>query len=103
MITKLKTLKGVVLDEKFELTIQDMSRACSVRQARIMALIEEGIITPSRRDRTDYRFSGHSLRRAIKALRLQRDLNLNLAGVALALDLLDENRMLRERLRLYEK
>lgn len=70
---------------------------------RLIALVEEGIIAPTRRDETDYRFSGHSLRRGIKAIRLQRDLNLNLAGVALALDLLEENRMLRARLRIYEK
>ena len=103
MIKKLKTVDSVVLDEKTELTLKEMSRTCSVRKARIIALVEEGIIAPTRRDETDYRFSGHSLRRAIKAIRLQRDLNLNLAGVALALDLLEENRMLRARLRIYER
>ena len=35
-------------------------------------------------------------------MRLQRDLDLNLAGTALALDLLDELEQLRERLRALE-
>lgn len=39
---------------------------------------------------TLWRFSGKSLRRARSAHRLQRDLGLNLAGIALVLDLMDE-------------
>jgi chaperone modulatory protein CbpM len=42
------------------------------------------------------------VRRARRALRLQRDLDLNLAGAALALDLLDEVEILRERVRVLE-
>ncbi len=39
---------------------------------------------------TEWRFSGAALRRARLALRLERDLELNLAGVALALELMEE-------------
>ena len=46
-----------------------------------------------------WRFTGVSVKRAIKATKLQRDLDLNLPGVALALDLIDEIERLRERLR----
>ena len=42
-------------------------------------------------------FTGNQVRRASIALRLQRDLGVNLAGVALALDLLDELNGLRVR------
>jgi chaperone modulatory protein CbpM len=35
-------------------------------------------------------------------MRLQHDLNINLAGVALALDLMDEIETMRERLRRFE-
>jgi chaperone modulatory protein CbpM len=45
-----------------------------------------------------WRFSGTHLRRATVALRLQRDLGVNLAGAALALELLDELDTLRARL-----
>ena len=44
-----------------------------------------------------WRFSGSALRRAATAQRLTRDLGLNAAGVALALDLLEEIETLRIR------
>jgi chaperone modulatory protein CbpM len=65
-------------------------------------LVQEGILDP-RRDRPGHwRFSAASLQRARTAIRLQRDLDINLAGVALALQLLDEIDSLRARLRLLE-
>ena len=50
-------------------------------------------------DATEWHFSGAALRRVRRALRLERDLELNLAGVALALDLMDELEQLRNELR----
>jgi chaperone modulatory protein CbpM len=47
---------------------------------------------------TEWRFSGTALRRTRLALRLERDLELNLAGVALALDLMEEVERLRRAL-----
>jgi len=45
-----------------------------------------------------WRFPGMQLRRARVAVRLQRDLGVNTAGAALALQLLDEIEALRARL-----
>jgi chaperone modulatory protein CbpM len=45
-----------------------------------------------------WRFTGTQMRRARMALRLQSDLGINLAGVALALQLLDEIETLQMRL-----
>jgi chaperone modulatory protein CbpM len=46
-------------------------------------------------DAAEWRFSGAQLRRARIALRLERDLGVNAAGVALALELLEELEQLR--------
>lgn len=102
MISKSEVVTGVVLDERTQLTLKDLCRCCSTREERIVALIEEGILTPAAGRRGDYRFAGTSVKRAARALRLQRDLELDLAGVALALDLLEEIEHLRLRLRVYE-
>ncbi len=53
----------------------------------------------TQQQQTQWRFSGSALQRARTAMRLQRDLGINLAGVALAMDLLDEIEELRGRLR----
>jgi chaperone modulatory protein CbpM len=51
----------------------------------------------------EWRFSGTALRRARTALRLQRDLEINLPGVALALELLEEIDKLRRTLKVGDR
>ncbi|MGH8614693.1 MAG: chaperone modulator CbpM [Gammaproteobacteria bacterium] len=65
-----------------------------------MELLGKGLIEPTRPEPRQWRFAGRSLRRAGIALRLERNLGVNLAGAALALEPLDEIERLRARLRL---
>jgi chaperone modulatory protein CbpM len=90
-------LTGYVLDESVTLTLTEVCIACRVEEAQIIELVEEGIIEPDLR-RRDWVFSSVQLSRAGRALRLQRDLDINAAGVALVLDLLEELEALRARL-----
>ncbi len=90
---------GIVLEEMTELTLIEVSRACAVHAECIVELVDEGVITPFGREPHHWRFSGIHMRRAGVALRLQRDLGVNLAGAALALQLLDEVNALRARLK----
>lgn len=92
-----RTLTGSLLDETVILTLTEISFACRVREEQIVALVEEGIIEPEPLQQ-EWCFRASELRRAHKAIRLQRDLDINLAGVALVLDLLDEVEALRARL-----
>lgn len=87
---KQTTLSGILLDEQTELTLNDLCRACSSSADWIIELVDEGVLEPVIYQQTQWRFSGSSLQKARTAMRLQRDLGINLAGVALALDLLDE-------------
>jgi chaperone modulatory protein CbpM len=93
-----KTLTGIIIDEHTELTLNELSRACSRSAEWIIELVEQGALEPISYRQTQWRFSGSSLQRARTAMRLQRDLGINLAGVALAIDLLDEIETLRSRL-----
>jgi chaperone modulatory protein CbpM len=95
----LPQLSAVILEEQTELTLAEVSRACSVRAEFIVELVDEGVLAPLGREPHRWRFSGMHLRRATVAIRLQRDLGINLAGAALALQLLDEVESLRARLR----
>lgn len=95
----LPQLSGIILEELTELTLAEVCRACTVNVDCIVELVEEGVITPIGREPHRWRFSGTHMRRATVALRLQRDLGVNLAGAALALQLMDELEALRARLR----
>jgi chaperone modulatory protein CbpM len=95
----LPQLIGVILDEQVPLTLAELSRACAAQTELIIELVEEGVLAPIGREPQSWRFTGAHLRRARLAVRLQRDLEVNLAGAALALQLLDEIEALRTRLR----
>jgi len=82
-------LVGQVLDENDLVTLADLCRSCTVETQTITTLVAEGILDPMGRDVEHWRFSVGSLRRVKTVIHLQRDLGINLAGAALALDLLD--------------
>lgn len=81
------------------LTIKDLSRMCAVDERHIVEFVEEGVLSVVEINTTEWHFTGAALRRARLALRLERDLELNLAGVALALELMEELENLRRQLR----
>jgi chaperone modulatory protein CbpM len=91
-------LPGEIVEEHAVLTVGDLCRIFTVDERHIEELVEEGVISVIQIDATEWRFSGAALRRARIALRLERDLGINLPGVALALELLEELEQLRRAL-----
>ncbi len=97
--TKHVVAEVLILEEQHDLTLDELCRACSTEAEQLMALVDEGVLAPIGTQRSGWRFTGVQLRRARVAVRLQRDLGVNIAGAALALELLDELDDLRARLR----
>ena len=89
---------GEILDEETIFTLAELCRSCSVQAEFIEALVAEGILEPSGRRGRHWCFPAGSLRRTRVTLRLQQDLGVNLAGAALALDLLERIEQLEARL-----
>lgn len=84
-----KALTGVVLEEYDLVSIDDLCRSCTVEVETITLLVDEGILDPVGTDVEHWQFTVSSLKRVRTAIHLQRDLGINLAGAALALELLD--------------
>ena len=84
-----KVLFGEVIGESDLVSIADLCRSCTVEIQTITTLVSEGILEPRGNDVEHWQFSVGSLRRVKTVIHLQRDLGVNLAGAALALDLLD--------------
>ena len=91
-------LSGSVLEEEGELTLAQLCEACATDAEWIVELVHEGVLDPHGRESTRWRFSALSLRRVQVTLRLQRDLEVNLPGAGLILDLMDEIETLRNRI-----
>ena len=95
-----KVFSGNILEEESSLTLVEICQNCRAPAETIIRMIDHGIINPSKGTSSrQWRFRQSALLRADKALRLKRDLGVNLAGVALTLELLDEIDTLKHRLR----
>ena len=91
-------LQGEVVEEHVEFTLIELCRVTGASEEQFTLWVNEGAFEPRGAHIEEWRFSGASLRRAVTAQRLTRDLELNAQGVALALDLLDQIDVLRARL-----
>ena len=94
-----KILNGDLLDEQTMLSLSELCHACSSHAEWVIALVDEGVLEPIGHPQSQWQFSAISLKKVNTAMRLQQDLDINLAGVALALNLIDEIETLRARLR----
>ena len=93
-------LTGEIIDDDLELSLDDLCRACQLPAERVFELVEHGVIEPVGPEPEPglWRFRAISLRRVRSVQRLEQDLGVNIAGAALALDLLAELEVLRTRL-----
>jgi len=100
-------LNGILLDEKTELTLLELCSACSIAEEWIIELVEEGALEPFNlqsigKQHTQWLFTVDCLQKVRTAKRLQRDLNINLEGIALVLNLLEQIDTLETKLRCLE-
>lgn len=84
------------------LSLSELTMFCDTNAAWVMTLVEHGVVTPVARKAPEWEFTPPHIARARKAARLMRDLGLNVAGVALVLDLIDERDALARKLALLE-
>lgn len=96
------TVSGMLLDDQRTLSLEELCRVTSMRSAVIIEMVEEGVLEPRGQLPEQWRFPASALGRLHAALRLQQHLGVNLAGAALALELLDELHSLRRRTRALE-
>ena len=93
-------LEAELLDADSEVTLFQLCRVCGVHADYVIELVEIGVVEPrAGRWPSEWRFAPQALMRLRRAVRLRRDLAVEPAGAALALDLMDEIADLRRRLR----
>ncbi len=80
-------LVGHIVEEDEQLGIDQLCELCAVERQQVLELVEEGVLEAA--PPGQLRFGGVSLRRLRIATRLRRDLGVNVAGVALAIQLLE--------------
>jgi chaperone modulatory protein CbpM len=93
----IELVTDVVVSDDQTISIVELCHCCDLPAEQVLTLVEYGIIEPLdfHSSHIRWQFTGSSIVRIQTAQRLQRDLEVNLAGAALVLDLLDEIKMLR--------
>jgi chaperone modulatory protein CbpM len=93
-MTEHDTLRGQLIEAETLITVDELCSHCRVRVEEVIAFVQEGILDPSddvaiHAQADSWQFHISSVKRVRTAVHLQRDLGVNLAGAALALELLD--------------
>ncbi|MFT4564202.1 MAG: chaperone modulatory protein CbpM [Gammaproteobacteria bacterium] len=79
-----------LVDESTSYALGDVCERCGVQMELVIEFVEAGVITPAGSSPSQWRFGIQATNRIQKALRLRRDLDINIAGIAVALDIRDE-------------
>lgn len=93
-----KIIQGEIVDDSIIYSLTDVCEICGAPQEIIIELVEYGVLEPvpiktpgkTKSKTKELMFSQKQLLRSQQALRLQRDLSINLQGIALVLQLMDE-------------
>jgi chaperone modulatory protein CbpM len=81
---------GVVVEKSQALTLEEFCSATKADKDLVMEMIEYQLVHPEGEQPTQWRFDSISLRRGRIASSFYHELEVNMPGVALALELLDK-------------
>lgn len=77
-------------EEWYTLSLLEVTVSFGVSEDIILEIMDEGIIPSHKNERDEFYFGNEDIRRIRTALQLHRDLGVNFAGAALALELMSE-------------
>jgi chaperone modulatory protein CbpM len=96
-------ISQVTIDPEPLLTFEELCTACDVTPDFIYELVDYGVIDTQGYDLEELHFNYKHLHRIRSLVRLQHDLEVNLPGAILVLDLMDEVERLRIQVDLFKK
>ncbi|HSN72664.1 MAG TPA: chaperone modulator CbpM [Steroidobacteraceae bacterium] len=95
-------IRGQLLASESLLELSRFGSLCRVEHSLLIEMIEFGVLEPEGDEPASWRLPVSDLLRARRAARLRRDLDINTAGIAVILDLLEQRDQLLARLRRFE-
>ena len=86
----IKVYHGKITNEEDDLSLIQLCNLCRLSPELIIEMVNEGILNPTGESVRAWRFPFSTVENVCKVLRFQNDLNVNMAGAALALHLLEK-------------
>jgi len=92
-------------EPSYVLTLTEITQCVRIPVETVIVIVDHGIVEPRGQKPEEWRFEPHMLATLRRAIRLQQDLELDWAGIAVALSLTEQlhqlrgqNRLLRQQL-----
>lgn len=102
-MTKSDLISGVLIEKKQALTLDEFSRVIKIEREIVIQMVDYHVLEPEGKTPQDWRFDSVAIKRGVRASSFYHDLEVNLPGIALALDLLDKIEDLRQKMNIYNK
>lgn len=102
-MNKSTLLIGVLLEEDTSMSFSEVCHKYSIPKQLLIEMIEYGLFANPAHDIEQSHLNSQDLHRLESAFRLHRDLGVNLAGVALALDLLEKIEQMQQELEILKR
>lgn len=102
-MNKEQVLVGMLIEDTSYFSFQEVCERYHIPKELLAEMIEYGLFSPQSAPVEQYYLSPRDLKRLESAFRLHRDLEVNLPGVALALDLLEQLEEMRSELEIMRK
>ncbi len=99
---KTTVISGVIIESSKPLSFDEMCQAVHVDAPVLTQMIELNLIVPQGESPHSWLFDSICLKRAKVAVNLHQDLEINMSGIGLALDLLDKIERLETRINMLE-
>lgn len=96
-------LTKINIETEPEFSFEEFCLACDSAPEFLYEVIEYGIVDPKGLSKENWKFSANHLRRVRTIVHLQKDLEVNLPGAALAVELLEEMEAMRKQIELMKK
>ena len=87
MNERAEEIDAELLDERREYTVEELCRVCRLERHRLVEYVAHGVVGETAGSRE--RFTWLELHRLVRAVRVRRELEVELADLALVLDLLE--------------
>ncbi len=83
-------VNAILIEENNPIGFEELCHAVQADQQFVIELVELHALKPEGQTHQEWRFDSNNFKRAKTAVSFYHDLEINLNGIALALDLLDE-------------
>ncbi len=98
-----KIITGIVIQRESPLTLEELAQAVHLKADIIIEMVEYRLLQPRGKSPENWQFDDICLKRAKTAASFYRDLEINLSGVAIVVDLLERIEQLEQQLRILER